>query len=85
MSTECTSRAKEETIRGLVVDCQKAQAELRDRLDLHFNRNTEECVSYTDAPGRTNVLDEIMDSLKGLNESQKSTISFIINCINSKL
>ena len=77
---------KEQTIRGLVVDCQKAQGEIKAQIERNFNRQPKtESKPTPVAPNRPNVLDEITDSLIELNVAQKRSIEFIINNINPKL
>jgi len=84
--TENCGTVKEQTIRVLVAECQKAQTEIWTQLEREFDRHPDsECKASTGKPSCPNVLDEIADSLKELNEAQKRTISFIVNNINSKL
>jgi len=80
---------KEQTIRGLLAECRKGQSTIRELLDSNFNRELQEnvmCESKCEgAPFRPNVLDEIMDSLKDLDDAQRGTIEFIKTHINPKL
>lgn len=86
MATTDSGCGKEQTIRGLVVECQKAQADIWAQLEKEFDRQPDsECKPTVGMPSRPNVLDEIVDSLKELNEAQKRTISFIVNNISPKL
>ena len=84
MNNPDSGMVKEQTIRSLLAQCQKAQAEISAQLENNFDRNPKETTKDEDRPSRPNVLDEIMDSLKDLNEAQIRTIQFLVECVNPK-
>jgi len=75
---------KEQTIKSLLAQCQKAQAEISAQLENNFDRNPKESAQGEGRPSRPNVLDEIMDSMKDLHEAQLRTIQFLVECVNPK-
>ena len=74
-----------QTIRELVINCQKAQEEIEAQLAVNFNRRPDGEEKPTGSSNYPNVLDEIMDSLKALYNSQCDTIELIKKYINPKL
>ena len=82
MDTGCV---KEQTIRELVAQCQKLQAEIQVRLDSNFARKTGGDANCKDNPTLPNVLDEIIRGLNELGIEQKRTLEFITINIEPKL
>ena len=82
MDVECT---KGQTIRGLLVSCQKEQGTIKELLESNFNRQPQKEEKCAGMASRPNVLDEIMDGLTELSDAQKRTIEFIKTYINPKL
>lgn len=85
ISSSINDDSKEQTIRSLVAGCLKAQEDIRAQLEKSFDRNPTDTTQNKPSLWRPNVLDEIIASLKHLNETQRDTIQFLAECVNPKL
>lgn len=85
MMPQDSPEAEEQTIRQLVTKCRDGQAVIGGLLKENFAREPQVEPKGEDRPVQPNVLDEIIDGLLILNDSQRHTIDFIASSINPKL